>query len=147
METIPTHEFFRTSIKLKFKDADPAGIMFFGNILGITHDIFEEFLSWNKIQWSEWFNDEVWACPIRHTEVDFLSPLYPGQDYAVGAKVSKLGNTSFNMHYEFRNHSGKLCARVQMTHAFIDKKSLFKTEIPSQFIPILKKYYLETTLS
>ncbi len=143
MEPIQTQKIFKTSITLKFRDADSAGIMFFGNILGITHDVFESFLKENNVPWNDWFLADSWACPIRHAEVDFVSPLFPGQNYNVEAKVSKLGTTSFNMHYEYRNSADKLCARVQMVHSFVDKKTFQKMNVPEKIQSLLLPYALE----
>lgn len=143
MEPLPTQKVFKTQVKLKFREADSAGVMFFGNLLGITHDVFETFLEENAISWDEWFMGKNWACPIRHSEVDFISPLFPGQTYFIEAKLSKLSTTSFNMHYEYRNSSDKLCARVQMTHTFVDKNTLQKIEIPEKYKSLLLPYCLE----
>jgi acyl-CoA thioesterase FadM len=131
---------FQTKIKIRFRDADPAGIMFFGNVLGLAHDVFEEFITANGIPWDEWFRQKDWACPIRHTEVDYLAPFLPGTEVVVDAKVQKLGQNSFGMHYEFRTLKGQLCARVQMIHTFVDQKSFQKTEVPTKYRQLLEQY-------
>lgn len=131
---------FTTKTKLHFRDADPAGILFFGNILGIAHDIFEDFLATNGIPWEEWFKAHEWACPIRHTEVDFLSPLLPGHEHFVEVSVVKLGQCSFTMHYEFRNPATKLCARVMTTHTFVDQKAFQKMDIPEKYRTLLRRF-------
>jgi acyl-CoA thioester hydrolase/1,4-dihydroxy-2-naphthoyl-CoA hydrolase len=131
---------FQTKVKIRFRDADPAGILFFGQILGIAHDVFEEFIVANEISWNEWFKPEKLACPIRHTEVDFMFPFLPGHEYEATAKVQKVSQSSFNMHYEFRNGDGRICARVQMVHTFVEQQSFQKAEFPERYRQIFEKY-------
>lgn len=131
---------FQTKVKIRFRDADPAGILFFGQILGLAHDVFEEFIVANDISWDEWFKAEQFACPIRHTEVDFMFPLQPGHEYEVAAKIQKVSQSSFSMHYEFRNGDGRICARVQMAHTFVDQKTFQKADIPERYRLIFEKY-------
>jgi len=129
-------------MNLRFRDADPAGVMFFGNILGLSHDVFEDFIKSNDIPWDEWFKNNSFVCPIRHTEVDYQSPLNPGLEYNIVVKVVKISQSSFTMHYEFRNDHNKLCVRVQMVHVFVDPKSMVKTSFPEKYRKILEKYCL-----
>ena len=140
--TVSPPEIFKSRLKMRFRNADPAGIMFFGNILGISHDVFEDFIQSLELDWNEWFKSEQYGCPIRHTEVDYLAPLFPGQEYTVEVKVSKISGSSFNTHYEFKNQNNKLCARVQMVHVFIDPKTMKKIPFPEKFRLKLEKYCL-----
>lgn len=131
---------FQTTIKIGFRDADPAGIMFFGNILGLSHDVFEEFIAHNGISWNEWFKPTQWACPIRHAEVNFLSPFRPGETYTVEVNVKKLGQSSFQMHYKFMSRDQKICAEVDVVHAFVDQGSFQKAPMPPHFRAIFSQY-------
>lgn len=119
---------FIVPLSIKFRDADPAGIMFYGNILGLCHDAFEAFLNHIGISWTQWFQPEGWACPIRHVEVDYLSPLLPGKIYAVEVTVIKVGNSSLGMNYRFlqedRQESSSANAHVKVTHTFVNTEKV-----------------------
>lgn len=133
---------FNSKVTLRFRDADPAGVMFFGNIMGLAHDVFEDFARFNDIPWDEWFKNSNFVCPIRHTEVDYQAPMIPGHDYQIIAKIVKISQSSFTMHYEFRNEQNKLCVRVQMVHVFVDPKTMQKTAFPEKYLKVFTKYCL-----
>jgi acyl-CoA thioester hydrolase/1,4-dihydroxy-2-naphthoyl-CoA hydrolase len=139
-EAVITPKLFSSKVKIHFRDADPAGIMFFGNLLGITHDVFEDFVAYNDISWDEWFRPTTWACPIRHSEVDFLRPFKPGNEYTVEVRVNKLSQSSFTMQYEFRSLEKTLCARVILIHTFVNQDNFQKIDIPDKFLNILNSY-------
>lgn len=56
---------FRTKKTLTFREADPAGIMFFGNVFAIAHDAFEEFIVAAGYTYQEWFGQTDYLIPIR----------------------------------------------------------------------------------
>lgn len=120
---------FETQIKIPFRQADPAQIMFFANIFDISHDVFEEFIQKAGFSWDEWFKPDQWHCPIRHCECNYLAPLSPGKTYAVKVKIEKLGDSSVTVGYEYLSPKG-IHAQVKMVHAFVDHKSFTKISIP-----------------
>lgn len=120
---------FETQIKIPFRQADPAQIMFFANIFDISHDVFEEFIQKAGFSWDEWFKPSSWHCPIRHCECNYLAPLAPGKTYTVQVKILKLGESSFTVGYEYLSSAGSH-AQVKMVHTFVDHKSFAKISIP-----------------
>jgi acyl-CoA thioester hydrolase/1,4-dihydroxy-2-naphthoyl-CoA hydrolase len=137
------NQVFLTKKTLTFKEADPAGIMFFGNIFGIAHDAFEEFIVAAGYSYREWFGQTEHIIPIRHTDANYLAPFFPGQTYQIAVTVAKIGETSFQMKYVFsqdnRNH-----AIVTMTHAVANKKTMQKAPLP-EVIRARLQPYVETT--
>lgn len=120
---------FYTQKTLTFRDADPAGIMFFGNIFGLAHDVYEEFIVAAGYAYTEWFGKHDFIIPIRQTEAQFLAPFYPGQTYNVAVVVGKLGQTSFQMKYVF-SKGEKSHAIVTMVHTVADRKTFQKMPVP-----------------
>lgn len=133
------NQVFRTKKTLTFKEADPAGIMFFGNIFGISHDAFEEFIVAAGYTWSEWFKTQDYIIPIRHTEANYLAPFFPGQTYDLAVTVSKIGQTSFTMKYEFSKNSVSH-AVVTMVHTVVDTKTKQKLALPQIMRTRLESY-------
>lgn len=131
---------FSTRVKIKFRDGDPAQIMYFGNVFSLAHDTFEEFIVEAGYKWEEWFRTKEYMIPIRHTEADFLAPFLPGQSYEVRATVANLGNSSFTMAYEFVS-STTIHARVKMVHTCLDQKTKQKIDLPLQMRTRLEVFH------
>ncbi|HWU44058.1 MAG TPA: hypothetical protein VN132_11490, partial [Bdellovibrio sp.] len=60
------NQVFKTKKTLTFREADPAKIMFFGNIFGFAHDAFEQFIVEAGYTWKEYFHNTDYAIPLRH---------------------------------------------------------------------------------
>lgn len=130
---------FRTKKTVTFKEADPAGIMFFGNIFGFAHDSFEEFIVAAGYTWDEWFGTEDLMIPIRHTEANFFAPFEPGKTFDVSIVVASFGETSFKMKYTF-SREDKTHSVVTMVHSVLDAKSKQKRSLPSLMKSRLEPY-------
>lgn len=130
---------FQKEIQLRFREADPAGIMFFGNIFGWAHDCFEDFIEATGFTWKRWFQTQDYIVPIRHTECNYLRPFRPGETYTITASVARIGESSFQMKYVFSQHN-HLHAEVRMTHAFVDAHSKGKISVPESVRECLKVY-------
>lgn len=131
---------FSTRVKIKFREGDPAQIMYFGNVFSLAHDAFEEFIVEAGYKWEEWFRTKDYMIPIRHTEADFLAPFMPGKYYEINATVAHLGQSSFTMAYELASGS-TVHARVKMVHTCLDQKSKQKIDLPFQMRARLEVYF------
>lgn len=125
---------YKTTVTLKFRDGDPAQIMYFANAFSFSHDAFESFIIEAGYTWKEWFKTKELMIPIRHTEADFLGPFYPGETYEIAVTVASFRETSFKMKYVFSSPRG-VHAQVTMVHSVLDAKTLKKIPIPE----IMKK--------
>jgi acyl-CoA thioester hydrolase/1,4-dihydroxy-2-naphthoyl-CoA hydrolase len=130
---------FNRDIQIRFREADPAGILYFGNIFSLAHDSFEDFIVSAGLTWSDWFRPADYIVPIRHAESDFFAPFAPGEKYQVVTTVAAISESSFQMQYEFRS-SAKLHATVKMVHTFVDTKSKKKIKVPPHIYKILNPY-------
>lgn len=134
---------FKTNLTVKFREADPAQIMFFGNIFSWAHDSFEKFIIEAGFQWKEWFKTKEYMIPIRHAEADYLAPFMPGETYEVSAFVKSIGTTSFTMKYLFNSSTGPH-GSVEMVHVVLDAQSKKPIEVP-ELIKQRLSPYLENT--
>lgn len=130
-------QIYRRTLQLRFREADPAGIMYFANIFSLAHDTFEDFIQAAGLDWKEWFKEPQVIVPIRHTECDFRSPFRPGETYEIQATVAQFRETSLQMQYVFLQGS-RVHAVVKMVHAFLDPRTKQKTPIPEN----IKKHLL-----
>jgi acyl-CoA thioester hydrolase/1,4-dihydroxy-2-naphthoyl-CoA hydrolase len=133
---------FKTQTRLKFRQADPAQMMYFANVFSLAHDAFEEFIVAAGYKWEDWFSDSLHMIPIRHAEADYKSPFIPGQLYEIAVTVASLGTTSFKMKYVFTQNN-RLHATVTMVHSVLDPKTRQKIPLPTVMSERLKPY-LET---
>lgn len=130
---------YHTQVKIRFKDADPAGIMFFANVFDIAHDVFEEFIQAAGFSWEEYFESSEYAVPLRHVEADYKSPLRPGHSYDVGVEITNLGQSSVTFKYQFYDDH-TLCCDVTMVHTFINPSTHKKISIPADVRKRLEHY-------
>ena len=130
---------FRTQVSIHFHDADPAGIMYFARLPSLAHDCFERFIVEAGWTWAEWFQTSKAIIPIRHLETDYLSPFRPGQTYDVDVTVSRIGESSFQMHYVFRQ-GDRRHGVVKMVHAHLDPKTFEKKALPAEVRDRLAPY-------
>lgn len=135
-------EVFHTTLRLKFRDADPAQIMYFGNLFSLAHDAFEEFIVAAGYAWKEWFSKGEYMIPIRHAESDFLSPFRPGETYDVAVTIAQMRETSFQVKYVFTK-DGRTHGIVKMVHAVLSMATKEKTPLPTIMRERLGRY-LET---
>lgn len=130
---------YKTQIQIRFRDGDPVQIMYFGNLPSLAHDVFEGFIVEAGFTWKEWFKSQTELIPIRHLEVDYLAPFFPGESYDVEVQVESLGQTSFKMHYHFLKNS-QTCAHVRMVHAILDPQTKQKKNLPEIMRTRLEKF-------
>lgn len=122
---------FSTQIFVGFDSTDMGGIVFFGNYYYLAHRVLEQFIISRGITWEQWFgNPTQWLVPLRHSEADYLRPIYPGRNYQARAKVIKLGDSSVTFEVELGDPSSP-CAQVRTTHVFISPATKKKIPIPS----------------
>ncbi|MFP5520513.1 MAG: acyl-CoA thioesterase [Bdellovibrionia bacterium] len=132
---------FKTTHTLTFREADPAQIMFFGNILGLSHDAFEEFIRSTPVGWKGYFGRREVIIPIRHSTVDFKSPFFPGETYDIEVSVAAISDHSYTSRYVFKKDD-KLHAEVKLVHAFVDPKTKSKVKIPDDLKTLFEKYLI-----
>lgn len=116
---------------IHFREADPAGILFFGRLPEIYHDLFEEGLQ-EQLPWRELFANERLALPIRHLEVDYLRPMRAGVFYTWLVNVMKLTDHSVEVHLQVL-HENHLHAHLKCVHVCVDQQAAQKTKLPAQW--------------
>jgi acyl-CoA thioester hydrolase/1,4-dihydroxy-2-naphthoyl-CoA hydrolase len=134
---------FEKQIQIRFREADPAGILFFGHVLSLAHDVFEDFIPATGLTWADYFQAKEHIAPIRHAEIDFLAPMRPGHPYEVSVTILKISDSSFQTKTVFSEGS-KQHAVVKTVHTFLNSKSFQKIPVPEKFRQAFTPY-LEAT--
>lgn len=134
---------YKQNCFISFDQADPAGILFFGNIYTISHQALEQFIQHIGIRWEEWFNDSLLGAPIVHVDTQFKKPIRAGETYSVHINCFKLSQSTVGFQYEYINaDSNETHALVKTVHTFVDKAKLQKTNMPQIFHERLNRYLI-----
>ena len=126
---------FKFKRKIKFYEADSAGIMFFGNIFRIIHEAYEEFLQTPQ---NDYFVKGDIVLPIVHTESDYFIPLKIHENIGINLTVSKLQDRSFELSYEVLNAEGKTAIKAKTIHVCVDNKNFEKVNLPEDLRELLE---------
>lgn len=134
--------------QIRFRDGDPAGIMFFGNIYGICHDTFEDMIEAIGIGWSNYFNNQEFMIPLMKSEAEYRGSLKPGEQYEISIFFSQLKTSSFEVTYTVQETQGptpKICMVVKTVHVCLDAKTKTKVPLPTKWEQIFRQYHQNTT--
>jgi 1,4-dihydroxy-2-naphthoyl-CoA hydrolase len=118
---------------IHFQDTDAAGVVYFANILSICHEAYEESLGASGINLKSFFTNPSVAFPVVHTSVDFLRPMYCGDNLLVGLVPQKLSIGKFEITYEI-TLAGVVAAKAITRHVCINATSRTKQELPDEII-------------
>ncbi|MGE5362949.1 MAG: acyl-CoA thioesterase [Bacteroidota bacterium] len=128
---------FKTKLRINFFDADPAGIMFYGNIFRLAHTAFEEFIQEGRME-RNYFVDRDFITPLLHSEADYKRPLLPVTHVDIHVKVTVLKESSFEITYEFY-YGDELAAIVKNVHVCLNKSLWKKSPLPEELSAYLQK--------
>ncbi|MFH1195330.1 MAG: acyl-CoA thioesterase [bacterium] len=118
---------------INFHHADPAGVLFFGNIFFMAHDAYEALLRSFRME-RNYFNDEELILPIVHTEANYYAVIKPGDELNVVIKATSIKSTSFELTYEFIDLQNNIRAIVKTVHVLVRKEDFQKTELTAELL-------------
>ncbi len=116
---------------IRFHDTDAAGVVYFANVLSICHEAYEESLVASGINLKDFFTNTSVGFPIVHANVDFLRPMFCGDNLAISLVPQKLSVDKFEITYEVTN-TDVLVAKAITRHVCIDVSSRSKQELPDE---------------
>ena len=123
-----------TQRRVYFREADPAGLLFFGNVYALVHDAYEEFLMSLGIDWKSWFEGREYIVPIRHSEADYQKPLFPGQPAHIGLEVLEVGKTSWKLGFQiWQEQPSQPNVKGHLVLVFVDPKTMQSRPVPETF--------------
>lgn len=129
---------FQKRVFIPFHLCDAAGVIFFGSVYGLAHEIYEQFvMEWLGMDWKGWFQNSEWIVPIKHSEADYYAPLCGGQWVDVEMELTRVGKTSLAFTFRFLRDGAECCA-VKTVHVFCDRATKAKRGIPEVVLAKLK---------
>ncbi|MEJ5351195.1 MAG: thioesterase family protein [Melioribacteraceae bacterium] len=133
---------FATKIKTYFFDADPAGIIFFGNLFKYLHVAYEDFMKSLNMK-RNFFFDDNYVLPILHAEADYFLPLKVGDELKIEVHVSKIKKSSFELSYKVYKNKNEIAAAAKTVHVCVSKNNFNKSELPKELYDKLKNHLQE----
>lgn len=128
---------YRTKIRLR--DTDATGVLYFAEQFRLATEAFEEFLKECGFSLKELLNSQ-YLMPVVHAEGDYMAPLMVGDELEIFLKVVKIGSSSVTLQSVLRDPLRKIdVGRVEIVHVVVDRDQ--KNSVP---IPAFLRRVLET---
>lgn len=126
---------FHTRIKVRFGDADPAGLVYYPVIFHYFHIGLEEFFRARcGISYDKLIRDERLGFPTVKTEAEFFVPLVYGDEVDVYVSVSRMGRASAVFEYNAQRASDQtLCARATHVQVAMNMDTRRAVPIPEKY--------------
>ncbi len=126
---------FKTRIKVRFGDADPAGLVYFVNVFHYFHIAMEEFFAaCCGITYERLMSDERIGFPTVNVQAEFLTPLVYGDEAEVEVYVSRVGEASATFEYSVRRtNDGAICARATIVQVAMNLDARRAVPIPDKY--------------
>ncbi|MBU7583384.1 MAG: acyl-CoA thioesterase [Nostoc sp. TH1S01] len=122
---------------VRFADTDAAGVVYFANVLSICHEAYEASLDASGMNLKAFFTKPSVAFPIVHANVDFLRPMYCGDELNISLIPQKLSADKFEIAYEI-TIADVLVAKAITRHVCIDVNSRTKQELSAEIMQWLE---------
>jgi 1,4-dihydroxy-2-naphthoyl-CoA hydrolase len=120
---------FEHRLRVRFQHTDPAGIVFFANILVYCHEAYEEFLRAGGMPLEKTVLSREQTLPLGHAEATFKRPFRAGQLVLVRLTVGRVGDRSFRLEYDLFGEEDEHLATAATVHVAVDPSSGRSTAI------------------
>lgn len=113
-------------------DTDAAGVIYFANALNICHEAYEAWLVEIGINLRKMLTEKTIAIPIVHADIDFLRPIFYGDQLQINLEFKLIQDTEFMINYQiFKQESlDKPLAIAKTKHVCINPKTRSRTNLP-----------------
>jgi 4-hydroxybenzoyl-CoA thioesterase len=113
---------YRTPIRVRFADCDPAGIVFYPRYLEMFNDLVEEWFR-EELHWSfaELVTNRGWGLPTVHLEVDFVAPSRFDEMLSAALAVRNLGTSAMSLDILLRSPQTGDRVRGKVVLVLIDR--------------------------
>lgn len=116
-----------------FHDTDAAGVVYFANVLRICHQAYENSLFQAGFDLKSFFQNDSFALPIIHAEVDFFCPLFCGDQLSINLTPHIVTNKIFQIDYEIIKNSS-ISVKAQTKHMAIAINTRKSQDLPTEIL-------------
>jgi 4-hydroxybenzoyl-CoA thioesterase len=126
---------FHTEVLVRFRDCDPAGIVFYPRYLEMFNNLVEDwFRDGLSLPFAELINERGWGIPTVHINVDFISPSRIGEMLNAYLWVRRLGRSSIHMAIHLQGPDGSDRVVSKEVLVFTDLASGRARAIPDELL-------------
>jgi 1,4-dihydroxy-2-naphthoyl-CoA hydrolase len=134
---------FEHRLRVRFQHTDPAGIVFFANILVYCHEAYEELLRAGGMPLHEFLGTRDESLPLGHAEATFKRPFRFGQEITVRVSVGRIGERSFRLEYDLFDETREHLATAATVHICIARATGESIALPPQLRSLLERHVKE----
>jgi len=118
--------------QIYLNDTDAAGVVYFAKGLEICHQAYEESLNQQGISLRQMIQEGKTALPIVHAEIDFLRPLFCGDQIQVSLVASLINNSEFAIAYQIflMDNLEQALVKAQTRHVCINPQIRQRVDLP-----------------
>lgn len=135
---------YRYTTRVRFHDADPAGIAFFGRLFTWCHDAYEELMREGGVPLHELVQGDV-GLPLANASADFLKALPHGAELTVEVRVAELKPKGFTLEHTVLGPDGEPCARVKTAHVAFSRATKRPVALPERVAALLQTFLKEAS--
>lgn len=120
--------------KIRLRDTDATGVLYFTEQLRMALEAFED-----RFSLREMIEAQNFLMPIVHAESDYFAPLKVGDEVEISASCTKIGTSSFTLHYRFFCPKRQIeVGRVSIVHVTVSKETEKSIPIPDPIGALLQ---------
>ena len=131
---------FRHTVRIRFHQADPAGVLFYGRVFELVNEAYEELVRAAGFVYDDHFGMLDYATPVVHIETDYRRPMPAGELETVLLTVPRIGRSSFTLAFSITGPDELERASGTVVHAFVRAASFETIEIPAAVRAALGQY-------
>jgi 1,4-dihydroxy-2-naphthoyl-CoA hydrolase len=126
--------------QIYLSDTDAAGVVYFATGLEICHQAYEESLTQGGISLSQMIRERTTALPIVHAEIDFLRPLFCGDQIQIGLVTSLINHSEFAIAYQISSvdNLAQILVKARTRHVCINPQIRQRIDLPVIILEWLK---------
>jgi YbgC/YbaW family acyl-CoA thioester hydrolase len=124
--------------RVRLKDTDATGVLYFSEQFKFAMEAFEEFLKGRGLLLKE-LMATPYLIPVVHAEADYFAPLVVGDNLEIAMEVSQIGSSSITLRYTIFDPGRRIeVGKVQIVHVVIDKETKRPVPIPDFLRSVLE---------
>ena len=94
-------------------DTDAAGVIYFANALKICHETYEAWLTEIGVSLPQMLAEKTMAIPIVHAEIDFLRPIFCGDQLQIRLEFKLIQDNEFTVNYQIFDGKKKTLVSIK----------------------------------
>ena len=129
--------------RVYLSDTDAAGVVYFAKGLEICHEAYEESLADGGISLKQMIRSGETALPIVHAEIDFIRPLFCGDQIQISLVTSLVKDSEFAIAYQIFpvDNPEQILVKAQTRHVCINPQLRQRINLPTAVLQWLNRFH------